>query len=249
MAAALTCGAKKVLQIQILRELNDLIQRNLCFSLHEQKILFLHQKCHRLQTKFIRSFVLPSILFISFYKKEIKTKIGFIWEIDIERLILIIISKFMVRRKEEWCAKDYKKAGEKHFIACAKLVDLVNVPNNNVKDRAIFHEILYLSGYIVECYLKFGILSALHYENQTISKEDLVKLHLITHDIELLKQRYIDTCNISSNNINWNLHLKNWSEELRYHGIPSHHKDFFQEIITHIKDTITSIRNNILKNF
>lgn len=162
---------------------------------------------------------------------------------------MLIISKFMVKRKEEWCAKDYKKAGEKHFIACAKLVDLINVPKNNVKDRAIFHEILYLSGYIVECYLKFGILSALHYENKTISKEDLVKLHLITHDIEFLKQRYIDTCHISSNNINWNLHLKNWSEELRYHCIPSNNKDFFQGIITHIKDTITSIRNNILKNF
>lgn len=149
---------------------------------------------------------------------------------------------------DKWCAQDYKRAAEKHFQACSKLIEVLSNPKQTAHERAIYHEIYYLSGYAVECYLKFGILQATHNTGK-LTKQQLDSLGLKTHDLKNLKQKIIECKCSCSRSLVWTSQLNNWSEAVRYEAVPQFSPSYYPDIISHVGNTVTSVRKTILDNY
>lgn len=69
--------------------------------------------------------------------------------------------------------KDYKTASERHLETCIKLKDIVSVtylnktllPHEQKKQNEILANIYYLTGYVIECIVSYGILKHIDIEN------------------------------------------------------------------------------------
>lgn len=110
----------------------------------------------------------------------------------------------------EWSGQGYRSAAENHKKACDYMLKHIGKVNKNKK--IIYAEIYYLSGYILECILKYFILSKKHKAQTKLSKEELEKYGLWHHNIDTLwkatelEGRWKDFPELT----------KNWNSEFRY---------------------------------
>lgn len=111
---------------------------------------------------------------------------------------------------DKWSGQGYRLAAENHKKACDYMLKHIDKVHNNKK--VIYAEIYYLSGYILECILKYFILSKKHKDKTKLSKEELKSYGLWDHEIKNLwiaaelVGKWDDFPELT----------KNWKSELRY---------------------------------
>ncbi|MDI9882056.1 hypothetical protein [Flectobacillus longus] len=148
-----------------------------------------------------------------------------------------------------WSSKKYQRAAEKHYKTCKHLLDSIDTVKADVKPQVISN-IFYLSGYILECILKFYILEEKH-KTKSYSKEELTQLELWTHDIKGLwekianespfwKKRTPKESPFDANGFEWTDLSKKWTEAVRYE---TDDKDYKNEKIVkkHFTQTVEPI--------
>lgn len=120
--------------------------------------------------------------------------------------------------------QDFKKAANKHYITCKYL--LSNTASSNRKE--IYSSAYYLSGYVLECILKYSYLQHLHKTN--VTDQELREFGLKSHD---LNQLYGKVINKVPQNRNWPQKLpksySKWCTEVRYE-LHSTQKDILDEL-------------------
>ena len=144
-----------------------------------------------------------------------------------------------------WSPGDYKRAGDKHYETCKQLL------SNNIKQdqqlQSILFDIYYLSGYVIECLLKYYILIVKHnYKiNNKITKETLDRLGLKDHNIKNLSTIANERGGKDIKFAKKSSLFKNWSEQIRY-GLKSSVELTKKDIITYF-DEISEVRNELKK--
>ncbi len=138
--------------------------------------------------------------------------------------------------EETWTSKDYRRAALRHKYAC----DFMLKANDTNKE--IYLTIYYLSGYILECIFKFYILESEH-KIRGVTKEDLDKMGLKTHNLNILWQKVCDK-GINKRNFIWGKLAENWTESIRYRIITDDFRDsqllidYYQKTVVTIHDTL-----------
>lgn len=114
-----------------------------------------------------------------------------------------------------WSSQKYKRAAEMHKKSCDFM--LTNITNIKQTDRpSVYCEIYYISGYVLECILKYFILESKH-KKGNVTKDELENLGLWTHDISKLLKIAIDTGGIkSTEKPPFNRLTFEWNSEIRY---------------------------------
>lgn len=144
---------------------------------------------------------------------------------------------------EKWNNEAFKKAATKHYKACTYLLGL-----NNVKQEYKNHihsDIYYLCGYVIECALKFYIMSSNHYSD-SYTLEELEKKGLKTHNISHLHS--LALAGSSPINFKWTAltsSIKKWDEQVRYNCS----SNGFSSELEKIKEDIDLVYNTVFTKF
>jgi hypothetical protein len=92
-------------------------------------------------------------------------------------------------------AKEYKKAAKRHLNTCNILLEKMNTQRNEHTKRELLLNFYYLSGYVVECMLKYGICAETEWEGEVenfnfdkFTYERHLQTHKLTDLIETYKQ-------------------------------------------------------------
>lgn len=123
--------------------------------------------------------------------------------------------------------KDFKYAADKHYKICVFLFDKLDGRkwSNN---REISSNVYYLSGYIVECLLKYHILKSKRLSK--VSDEELANLKLKSHCLSLLFNEIKDATDIPRD-LPGKLpqHYSKWGPNIRYERYKAH-KDYVKDL-------------------
>jgi hypothetical protein len=159
--------------------------------------------------------------------------------------------------------KDYLNAARKHNYTCQVLVeklDNINEKREPMHYKCLLLNLYYLSGYIIECIVKYGIYSLIGYDRkEEVSKLNQDKLtyqdHIKPHKFE----RYTEYLNLHNKRINIPLIndnktiekpvielYKEWDAKVRYsydlRGKEKHHYlkfyQYAEEIFKIISDNV-----------
>lgn len=139
-------------------------------------------------------------------------------------------------------AKDFKYAADKHYKTCVFLFDKLDGRkwSNN---HEISSNVYYLSGYIVECLLKYHILSVKHLS--IVSDEQLEQLKLRDHCLGKLFNELKDITALPTE-IPAKLpkHYNNWGPRLRYEPY-KRHKDYVEDLYNQFDVFVRPLYNYI----
>lgn len=139
--------------------------------------------------------------------------------------------------EQTWTSKQYRSAAEVHFNTCNFM--LKNIEQEKKYKAHVYLDIYYLSGYILECILKYYILERKHKDK--VTKKELDDLNLKNHKIYNLWILACDVGKIRKEDFKWSNLTKEWSEELRYEA---KFQDI-KEIMEHYHQTVVPIYNKI----
>lgn len=146
--------------------------------------------------------------------------------------------------EKKWSADLYRKAAYRHLNVCIFLENHLSEVKGE-SEKNIVSDIFYLSGYIVECILKFCILQIRHLQKKMFSLEEIEDLKLKTHDLNSLWDMTVNEGKISRKDMDvWskqNELLKKWDVDCRY---MNQERDFFNK-----DKVINCFDNNIKKIF
>jgi len=126
---------------------------------------------------------------------------------------------------------------------------LANIESVKMCDRPqIYREIYYISGYIVECMLKFFILEVKHYKNTTITPEELKNIGLWTHDIKHLLKIAMDSSGFRFSVKDFHKITLEWNVDKRYE---TDHPDYKDSILVekHYKDSVLKFYDTIKNKY
>lgn len=153
-----------------------------------------------------------------------------------------------------WSPGDYKRAGEKHYKTCMQLLSDVDKKTlerpSQITSQAVLFDLYYLGGYVIECCLKYYILTDRQHKriHEKLTKLDLELLHLKDHSIEKLSTIALSNGGIDINFKQKGALFKNWSEQIRY-GLDSPPKtELDQTEITKYFQEIKTIKTQLLHN-
>lgn len=149
--------------------------------------------------------------------------------------------------EKTWTSKQYRRAAEAHLKACNYM--LANIDNVKLPEKPnLYFEIYYISGYIIECILKYAILESQH-QTKKLTKEELKDLGLWTHEIyDVLWIVACDKISIPKNQFSWNDLTKKWKHEIRYECDNQDFRDQ-QKVLAHYTDTVVFLYNEIRKRY
>ncbi|MDE6091080.1 MAG: hypothetical protein K2G41_10295 [Duncaniella sp.] len=140
---------------------------------------------------------------------------------------------------------DYRDAANKHFQTCTYIIK--NTTGKYCGDKMLLHSnVYYLSGYVVECLLKYAILQQKH-ASKNVSKECLEQYNLISHDLCKLFQNAIQILpDLQPKNMPDA--FRNWHVEIRYESYGSH-KVHLETIDSWMTNFIKPLRQSIIKKY
>lgn len=128
---------------------------------------------------------------------------------------------------------DYRIAAQRHLESCNHIMDCFHSTRKDKKDIRLFWNTYYLSGYIIECSIKFAFFKKIGFN----TNEDITTLnynsgqftynHIKSHDLNHLKQ-YLEIVASSTlprdipyvtaiiSDIKLNQLVRKWNSEIRY---------------------------------
>jgi len=113
---------------------------------------------------------------------------------------------------DTWTSKTFKRAAQRHFITCCHLLEKVEHTQKD-KQPHVITNIYYLSGYILECILKYYILEQNHFKGK-LTINDLESMKLKTHNINDLWKRI--EYSFPKKEFKWSNISKKWDVMVRY---------------------------------
>lgn len=148
---------------------------------------------------------------------------------------------------KKWTSKNFKKAAQKHYFMCSYLLDNLQEVGSDKKPH-IISDLFYLSGYILECILKYCIMEQLH-KTAAYNLYEIEKMQLKTHNIEILWNKACENRGINNHNFEkWHLITKKWTEQIRY---DTDDNDFTNHklVSNHFKEIVTPIYYHIINKY
>lgn len=117
--------------------------------------------------------------------------------------------------EKKYTSFTFKKAAIKHLKTCEEIVNHLSAVRPEADKKMLLANLYYLSGYVLECVYKFGILSAMGKMRHSLKKADLEVHGLKSHDIRTLRQTYLELSRKKIPNIS-HAHFTNWDVQIRY---------------------------------
>lgn len=116
---------------------------------------------------------------------------------------------------KKWTSKDFLRAAKKHYCACSYL--LQQFPNiKSHEEPHIVAVFFYLSGYILECLLKYSIMEQNH-KKSSYTKEELEHFGLKTHELKRLWRIACDSKAVNEKKFpKWHDVTNKWDVQIRY---------------------------------
>lgn len=111
-----------------------------------------------------------------------------------------------------WTSKTFKRAAQRHFISCVHFLE--NLEHTKIEKKThVIANVYYLSGYVLECILKYYLLEQSHFTGK-LNLEDLENLKLKTHNIQDLWTRLEH--GFPKKDFKWTTLGKKWDVITRY---------------------------------
>ena len=142
----------------------------------------------------------------------------------------------------EWSYEDYKRVAEKHYKTCLFLKSQLNNIDNEEKKEAIIFDLFYLSGYVIECLLKYYILLHNHLEGRQ-QKGVLTSIGIWKHNLRALSQKASENNGIDLDFNNKSELFRSWDSEIRYDYNFSATQD---DLISYFENEVINSRTLIL---
>ncbi|WP_336528464.1 hypothetical protein [Bacteroides acidifaciens] len=137
---------------------------------------------------------------------------------------------------------DFRNAAKKHYQTCKFILDGLERGYQQNKDE-IYSNLYYISGYIIECILKYAKLNHMRITN--ISDENLVNLRLKKHKIPQLYADVMDMIEVDrSLKKNLPKHYVYWDPKIRYENCRSH-----KQLLNDITDKFDEFVEPLYKYF
>lgn len=121
----------------------------------------------------------------------------------------------MPQYEKKYNSQSFRKAALKHLKTCEEISSHLSSVRKADDKKMLLADLYYLSGYVLECAYKFGILSAMGKGKDRLTKSNLDSHGLMSHDISALRQIYIETSRKKNKKISHN-HFLNWDVQIRY---------------------------------
>lgn len=123
----------------------------------------------------------------------------------------------MGKQVKKYSGQSFARAAHKHLKTCDEMFSHLSAVRSEQDKKILLSQLYYISGYVLECIYKFGILSAMGKATVNLSKEELDELGLKSHDIRILRQEYIEYSHKKTTPIAHN-HFKKWDVQIRYYA-------------------------------
>ena len=144
--------------------------------------------------------------------------------------------------ENKWSAKTYKRAAQKHFSMCCFLIENIDLASPDKKPHVI-SDFYYLSGYILECILKYCIMEEEHLVG-TYSLSEISDNNLKNHNIKELWHRATENGRLDQREFEkWHQITNEWNEQVRYevnatfqkkNDVCNHFSKIVEPVYTHI---------------
>jgi len=149
----------------------------------------------------------------------------------------------MINIKDKWSSRDFKDVSERHYLTCKHLKSVIGSLSDENKKATMF-DMYYLSGYVIECLLKYYYLSWNHHDGSYTLKQ-LGDLELKTHKLKDLLDKASENDGINIDFSNKSDLLKSWTEQIRY---DSGLQLMENQLLDYFDNEITVLRTQILNS-
>lgn len=154
----------------------------------------------------------------------------------------------MTQFKKKYSGQSFRKAARKHLKTCEEIANHLSTVRNSEDKKMLLADLYYLSGYVLECVYKFGILSAMGKGRDQLNKNHLESHGLKTHDIAGLRQTYIESARKQQSKMS-HFHFLNWDVQIRYLS-PSEIEDLDErKILDYLENCVKTEFNNIYSDY
>lgn len=148
----------------------------------------------------------------------------------------------------KYSGKAFGKAAHKHLTTCKEMISHLPAVKTPSDKKHLLANLYYISGYVLECIYKFGILCAMGKGKNKLTKIELDEYGLMSHDIKTLRQIYIEASKKKRKNIT-NSHFSKWDVQIRY-LTPDEIAELEEEkILNYLENCITTEFNDIRNEY